>query len=82
MISVENPCGKNVSKFQDHICCRYKVINHRECAFLPFSNIVSSLRPVLSAVHHDLGVSELNPLVGLGVPLVFALVVAPPWQTV
>ena len=41
MISVENPCGKNVSKFQVHICCRYKVINHRECAFLPFSNIYS-----------------------------------------
>ena len=41
MISVENPCGKNVPKFQVHICCRYEVINHRECAFLPFSNIYS-----------------------------------------
>ena len=36
MISVENPCGKNVPKFQVHFFCRYEVINHRECAFLPF----------------------------------------------
>ena len=41
IISVENPCGNKFLKCQVHICCRYEVINHRECAFLPFSSIYS-----------------------------------------
>ena len=42
IIEIEKPCGKMISKFQVHICCRYEVIRHREpstkrakCDFFP-----------------------------------------------